>query len=105
MRHNDDGVGTRPVCSIELVTTFFAVFKGYWFFVLAWTETGRLTSLDLLRLDCRHDGGSCPNSAGFPRGFEAVSPRGNYRATGGLVWSSLDCLTIMVNVVESSHGR
>ena len=54
---------------------------GYWFF------------LDLTRLDCRNDGGSCLNSAGSPRGSEAVTPRGSYRATGGLVWSSFDCLT------------
>ena len=46
MHHNDDGVATRPVCSIELLTTFWAVSKGYCFFlVLAWTETEGLASL------------------------------------------------------------
>ena len=33
-----------------------------------------------------------PNSAGYG-GSEATGPRELYRSTGGLVWSSLDCLT------------
>ena len=60
---------------------------------------------DRTRLDCRDDGRSCPNSAGFPRGLRQLL-RAEITEQQA-VWCGSHSIVFRqgVNVVESSHGR
>ena len=88
MDHNDDGVGTRPVCSIELLTTFFSVSK---------TETGgTVTSLISRDLIVVTTGGRARTRLDFPGGLRQLL---RVQITEQqAVWCGR-------HMVESSHGR